>query len=63
MIKTIPYQMHLKEEEFRLFRELVYCYRRIGIPVIRETLEIFKECQDKQKMLTTANEWARGMRN
>jgi hypothetical protein len=45
-------------EEQQLFQELVYCYRRIGIPVIKETLEVFLECTDKQKMVDNARQWA-----
>jgi len=52
----------MTEEEKRLFRQLTWAYRQIGIPVIKETLDIFLECSDKQGMVDKASEWANSMR-
>lgn len=48
----------MNEHDQYLFRALVYAYRRIGIPVVKETLEIFMECEDKQGMVDRAERWA-----
>lgn len=53
----------MSEHDQYLFRALVYAYHRIGIPVVKETLEIFMECEDKQAMVDRAEQWARGIRN
>lgn len=53
----------MNEEEQQLYRELVWCYKQIGVPVIKETLEIFLECSNKPKMVELANEWVSSMRH
>ena len=52
----------LSQSELRQFKLLSICHRRIGIPVILETLQLFIESEDKQGMLERAEKWALRMR-
>lgn len=52
----------MSEHDQYLYRLLVFAYRRIGILVVKETLEIFMECEDKQAMVDRAEQWAEEVR-
>jgi hypothetical protein len=52
----------LSQSEFRQFKLLSICYRRMAVPVILETLQLFIESENKQGMLEEAEKWALRMR-
>ena len=52
----------MNQQDQYLYSLLVFAYRRIGIPVVKETLEIFMECEDKQAMVDRAEQWAKEVR-